>query len=54
MPGTSETSARVAEYVDVLIVGAGISGIAAGYYVQKRCPHLSWTIVESRAAIGGT
>jgi len=44
----------VAEYVDVLIVGAGISGIAAGYYVQKRCPHLSWTIVESRAAIGGT
>ncbi|MDE2776350.1 MAG: NAD(P)/FAD-dependent oxidoreductase [Chloroflexota bacterium] len=44
----------MAEYVDVLIVGTGISGIAAGYYVQKRCPHLSWTIVESRAAIGGT
>jgi len=42
------------EHVDVLIVGAGISGIAAAYYLGERCPHLSWTIVESRAAIGGT
>lgn len=42
------------EYVDVLIVGAGISGIAAAYYLGKRCPRLSWTIVEGRAAIGGT
>jgi len=54
MPGTSETSAHVPEHVDVLIVGAGISGIAAAYYLGERCPHLSWTIVESRAAIGGT
>ena len=37
-----------------LIVGAGISGIAAGYYLGQRCPQLSWTIVEGRAAIGGT
>ncbi len=42
------------EQVDVLIVGAGISGIAAGYYLGRRCPRLSWTIVEGRAAIGGT
>ena len=42
------------EYVDVLIVGAGISGIAAAYYIGERCPHLRWTIVEGRAAIGGT
>ncbi len=42
------------EYVDVLIVGAGISGIAAGYYLGRRCPRLSWTIVEGRADIGGT
>lgn len=42
------------EHVDVLIVGAGISGIAAGYYLGRRCPRLSWTIVEGRAAIGGT
>jgi len=40
--------------VDVLIVGAGISGIAAAYYLKTRCPQLSWTIVEGRDAIGGT
>ena len=44
----------MSEYVDVLIVGAGISGIAAAYYLQRRCPKKSWTIVEGRAAIGGT
>ena len=42
------------ETIDVLIVGAGISGIAAAYYLQTRCPKLTWTIVEGRAAIGGT
>lgn len=42
------------EYVDVLIVGAGISGIAAAYYLKSRCPKHSWTIVEGRGAIGGT
>lgn len=40
--------------VDVLIVGAGISGIAAAYYLGTRCPQLTWTIVEGRDAIGGT
>ena len=44
----------MSEYVDVLIVGAGISGIAAAYYLQRRCPKKSWTIVEGRDAIGGT
>ena len=42
------------ETVDVLIVGAGLSGIAAAYYLQERCLKLSWTIVEGRDAIGGT
>ena len=42
------------DYVDVLIVGAGISGIAAAYYLGRRCPNVSWTIVEGRDAIGGT
>ncbi|MCY3916312.1 MAG: NAD(P)/FAD-dependent oxidoreductase [Chloroflexi bacterium] len=42
------------EQVDVLIVGAGISGIAAGHYLGKRCPRLSWIIVEGRDGIGGT
>ena len=42
------------EVVDVLIVGGGISGVAAAYYLGRRCPRLSWAIVEARDAIGGT
>jgi cation diffusion facilitator CzcD-associated flavoprotein CzcO len=43
-----------AEHFDVLIVGAGISGIDAAYHLQKRCPGKSWAILEARDAIGGT
>ena len=39
---------------DVLIVGAGISGIAAGFHLQKRSPSQTYAILESREAIGGT
>jgi cation diffusion facilitator CzcD-associated flavoprotein CzcO len=46
--------AQGAEHVDVLIVGAGISGIAAARYLQTRCPAKSYAILEARAAIGGT
>ena len=42
------------EHVDVLIVGAGLSGIAAGYYLQTRCPTKHYTILEARSALGGT
>ena len=42
------------ELLDVLIVGAGISGIAAAYYLGRRCPGKSFAIVEGREAIGGT
>jgi monooxygenase len=42
------------EHLDVLIVGAGISGIDAAYHLQKRCPGKSWAIAEARDAIGGT
>ncbi|MUL45874.1 NAD(P)/FAD-dependent oxidoreductase [Mycobacterium sp. CBMA293] len=40
--------------VDVLIVGAGISGIGAAYYLQQEHPGRSYTILESRGATGGT
>lgn len=42
------------EHVDVLIVGAGISGIGAAYYLQKMQPHKTFAIVEARGAAGGT
>jgi monooxygenase len=43
-----------AEDLDVLIVGAGLSGIAAGYYLQTHCPQKRYAILEARDAIGGT
>ncbi len=42
------------EHVDVLVVGAGLSGIAAGYYLQTRSPQKSYVILEARESIGGT
>jgi monooxygenase len=42
------------EHVDVLIVGAGLSGIGAGYHLQHNCPTKRYAILESRASLGGT
>jgi monooxygenase len=42
------------EQVDVLIVGAGLSGIAAGYYIQTQCPRKTYAILEARDTTGGT
>ena len=39
---------------DVIVVGAGISGIAAGYNLKKSCSNKSFTILEGRDSIGGT
>jgi cation diffusion facilitator CzcD-associated flavoprotein CzcO len=40
--------------VDVLIVGAGVSGIGAAYYLQRDHPQRSYAILEARGASGGT
>ena len=42
------------EHLDVIVVGAGISGIGQAYHLQTRCPDLSFAILEGRRAIGGT
>src|SRR6185436_7745510 len=42
------------EHVDVLIVGAGLSGIGAAHHLQDRLPHKTYAIVEARDMIGGT
>lgn len=42
------------EHFDVLIVGAGLSGIGAAWHLQKRLPGKRFAIFEARAAIGGT
>jgi cation diffusion facilitator CzcD-associated flavoprotein CzcO len=43
-----------AEHLDVLVVGAGLSGIGAGAYLESKCPWASYAIFEARDAIGGT
>ncbi len=45
---------RPAEHFDVLIVGAGLSGIGAGFHLQQKCPGKSYVILEGRDCIGGT
>ncbi|MES2337543.1 MAG: NAD(P)/FAD-dependent oxidoreductase [Pseudomonadota bacterium] len=44
----------MSEHFDVVVVGAGISGIGAGYHLQTRCPDRSYVILEGRADLGGT
>ena len=51
---TNNVSNSGAAHVDVLIIGAGLSGIGAGYHLQKNCPGKSYAILEGRDAIGGT
>ncbi len=42
------------EHFDVLVVGAGLSGVGAGYHLQTQCPGKSYAILEARDRIGGT
>ena len=44
----------MAEHFDVVVVGAGISGIGAGYFLQRDCPDRSYVILEGRERLGGT
>ena len=43
-----------AQHVDVLVIGAGISGIGAAYHLQVESPNRTYLILEGRADIGGT
>jgi monooxygenase len=45
---------EIPEHFDVLVIGAGISGIDAGYRLQTECPDKTYCILEARGAIGGT
>ena len=47
-------SEATAEYVDVLIVGAGVSGVGAAHHLQQRAPGKSYMILEARDGMGGT
>ena len=45
---------RAAPHLDVLIVGAGLSGIGAAVHLKNQCPGRSFALLESRGTIGGT
>jgi len=52
--GSDRVEPEPIEHVDVVVVGAGISGIGAGYYLRNQVPGASFTILEARGATGGT
>lgn len=45
---------ETASLYDVIVVGAGLSGIGAAYHLQTECPNKSFTVLEARSTIGGT
>ena len=53
-PGHDGGETIMPEHFDVLIVGAGLSGVGAGYHLQQKCPGKSYAIREGRDCIGGT
>src|ERR1044071_3676294 len=46
--------ARPSEQFDVLIVGAGISGIGGAYHLTQQCPGTSFVVLETQETFGGT
>ena len=50
----AKSKASRATHVDVLIVGAGISGIGSAYHLQQQCPRKSYLILEMKDTFGGT
>ena len=44
----------MAEHFDVVVVGAGISGVGMAYHLQRRCPDRSYVVLEGRERLGGT
>ena len=52
---TSSAQARAkVEHFDVLIVGAGISGVGAAYHLAQQCPSVRFVVLESKESFGGT
>src|SRR5919107_1812637 len=42
------------EHFDVVVVGAGLSGVGAGAHLTRNCPDKSFVVLEAREAMGGT
>ncbi len=54
MNAVTQPQTANATHVDVVIVGAGISGIGSAHHLQEQCPGKSWLILEMKGSFGGT
>ena len=54
MSATKQAKAGSTNHVDVVIVGAGISGIGSAYHLQQQCPNKSYVVLEMKDTFGGT
>jgi cation diffusion facilitator CzcD-associated flavoprotein CzcO len=50
----SDQAAPTAEHFDVLIVGAGISGVGGAYHLARQCPGTTFAVLEAQESFGGT
>jgi cation diffusion facilitator CzcD-associated flavoprotein CzcO len=50
----AEAAAQQIEHFDVVIVGAGISGVGGAYHLTKQCPGTSFVVLEAQESFGGT
>ena len=53
-PDPNQTTATAVEHFEVLIVGAGISGVGAAWHLQTQCPGTTYAVLESKPTFGGT
>ena len=53
-PLRSMSAAQAVEHFDVLIVGAGISGVGSAYHLTKQLPDTSFVVLEEQETFGGT
>ena len=51
---TVQAAPSKTEHFDVVIVGAGISGVGAAYHLTRQCPGMSFVILETQESFGGT
>src|SRR5271156_1454933 len=50
----AQAAPQNSEHFDVVIVGAGISGVGGAYHLTKQCPGTSFVVLESKESFGGT